>query len=473
MRKLTVSACLLAAAIWLLPVIVQSQVLDHKSFSIVGGGGQTGEARNTCDMFYLTQFGTDGYSWSGGAVGVQGGGSQTLMSSIDKPVYAVPANVTFKFDIGATVDALNTQYGAGNWTIANPTLYLQYTLYANNKRFGAGAGTFDIFWVANDSWYQDGTVRDRNPLYASTAAALSAWSGGQALLTSVSYPWSTPNYTGTYNDLQTDAWATDKGGDRQAKVTYSLAADPAAPDLQLVGDVVSATAASKPYVSLYLMATSPTIGMTIFTGGGGVLPSFNFDVVRATAQGSYISVDDTAWAFDATLANNVSGAQRFTVTSHGTLPCTVAALSLSGTNAAEFAVKSGTDTCSGKTLNYFDTCTVDVEFAPASTGKKETVLNIPSNAVNKPNLTVKLSGFAPPTPLWVDLASYDYGSVVVGISRVQAFTVTNIQVNQDGSQLTATVAIAMNAAAGARLVRVETPNGESMRLSTANTFNVQ
>lgn len=54
-----------------------------------------------------------------------------------------------------------------------------------------------------------------------------------------------------------------------------------------------------------------------------------------------------------------------------------------------------------------------------------------------------------------------------------AFTVTNIQVSPDGTQLTATVAIAATAKPGPRFVRVMTPNGESMfLLSMADTFTV-
>ncbi|HXJ39969.1 MAG TPA: hypothetical protein VNH18_11895, partial [Bryobacteraceae bacterium] len=47
-----------------------------------------------------------------------------------------------------------------------------------------------------------------------------------------------------------------------------------------------------------------------------------------------------------------------------------------------------------------------------------------------------------------------------------AFTVTNIQVNAGGTQLTATVNIAVGASAGIRLVQVSTPNGDSV-LSSA------
>jgi uncharacterized protein (TIGR03437 family) len=55
-----------------------------------------------------------------------------------------------------------------------------------------------------------------------------------------------------------------------------------------------------------------------------------------------------------------------------------------------------------------------------------------------------------------------------------AFTVTNIAVTPDGSQVTASIAIGASATAGPRLVRVVTPNGTSTFLpSTADMFTVQ
>jgi uncharacterized protein (TIGR03382 family) len=47
----------------------------------------------------------------------------------------------------------------------------------------------------------------------------------------------------------------------------------------LLNDITSATAGSDPNVSLYLMPTSDTLGLTIFTGGGNVTPELSFDVV--------------------------------------------------------------------------------------------------------------------------------------------------------------------------------------------------
>jgi hypothetical protein len=267
--KLTLAIPFTAAAF--LATTASAQVLATENFSISSGAGGSGAAATSCMIM------SDGTSWSGGAVGVQGASGLNDIGGS-----SLAANDTFKFGVGSTVSSLNATYGAGDWTIANPELTFQYTLYANNSRFNAGAGGFNIYWVANDSWVQ-GSV---NPVYATTAAGLSAWSGGQALIGSEYYNWSTPGYTGTDADEGTSKWITDKTGIQQATISYDLILDPS-----FVNDITSATASSDPNVSLYLMATSPTTGLTIFTGGASVLPTLTFEVVAIP--------EPSAWAMAA------------------------------------------------------------------------------------------------------------------------------------------------------------------------------
>jgi len=259
---------ILTSALALLPVAqpAKAQVLASESFAISSGAGGSGATQTSCMIL------SDGTSWSGGAVGVQGASSTKMGGGSP-----LAANVTFKYGVGSTVDSLNATYGAGNWTISNVKLKLQYTLYANNTRFGGGAGTFDIYWVGNDSWVQ-GTS---NPAYVTSAAALGNWSTSYALVGSENYSWSTASYTGTAADATTGLWVTDKSGGKQATISYGLALDSS-----LVNDIVSASAASDPSVSLYLMSTSSSLGLTIFTGGGSVLPTLTFDVVAAPEPSS-------------------------------------------------------------------------------------------------------------------------------------------------------------------------------------------
>lgn len=244
-------ACFLVPGIFFIP----SAPCLTVNFTTTGGGGQTGAAAGMTGMVM-----SNGDSWSGGAAGVQGGGATNLLG--ENPV---AANVVFKFDLGSFVSSMNVAYGVGNWTVENIRLTFQYTLYANNTRFGGGAGNFDVFWIANDSWVQGSD----KPIFSTDAAGLLGWAGDQSLLAREYYSWSTSTYAGTVTDLT--SWTTDKTGDRQGLLTVELGADS-----KLMEDITTTNGGGK--ISLYLMAVSDTLGMTIFTGGATTLPTFSFDV---------------------------------------------------------------------------------------------------------------------------------------------------------------------------------------------------
>lgn len=254
----------------------RATLLTTESFSLPYGPGNPAAAP-TQEMIVNTSPVT---TWGEkGAVGLQG--SQAINGVGGSFVNTPASTVAFKFNIGSAVDSLNATYGAGNWTIANPKLTFQYTYYANNSIFGGGAGTFEAYWVANDNWaFGNGGssgnsygsskyVAGTDAVYATGAAALASWAGSEADLGSTTYNWlspaSNPNYTG---------WSTDKTGPNQGLLTANLAADS-----QMVNDMTRASAASDPNVSLYLMPTSDTLGLTIFTGGGNATPELSFDVV--------------------------------------------------------------------------------------------------------------------------------------------------------------------------------------------------
>ncbi len=275
MRKILILLiCLFGTVMGLMPGGAQATWLSHESFTTVSGAGSQGDAsvecRSTNDMVFA-----DGTSWAAGAAAVQGstawnGGKQAPGA----------ANLAFGWLVGSRVGALNDRYGPGNWTIANPTLTFQYTLYANNSIFAGGPGTFATYWVGNDSWIQGDTPPTNNPVYTTNATDLLAWSGSQALLASTYYTWTTPGYTGTYDDAKPSVWKTDKTGIKQSTLTVNLALTS-----ELLNDILAASATGNEKVSLYLMSMSDTLGLCIFTGGSGDgfehQPTLSFDVVSA------------------------------------------------------------------------------------------------------------------------------------------------------------------------------------------------
>lgn len=253
-----------------------ASVLTSAVLTTSSGAGGTGGQSTNC------MIGSDGTAWSGGAAGIVG--SASINNAGASPLAGsgfVEASTLFKFNVGSLIDSYNAAYGAGNWLISNVKLTFQYTLYANNPRFGAGAGTFDTYWVSDDSW----VTGTNNPGFADSEETLLAWTDDASLLASSYFDWTTPNYTGTYDDLKTSVWTTDKSGDRQSLFTINLGGTSS-----FLDDMLSASASSNPDLSFYLMPTSEMVGICIFTGGSGSsayqLPTLTFDVVSVPEPGT-------------------------------------------------------------------------------------------------------------------------------------------------------------------------------------------
>lgn len=257
MKKLIFLRTVMALSVGSMPMLAQAGMLADESVSISSSAGLGGTGTSASDMVYQN-YGSDGWGWAGGAGSVQG--SQSITNSGGN---AAAANEALSFNVGTLVNSLNTQYGAGDWTVSNLSLSFASSYSAqNNNRFGVGSGTFDIFWVGNNSWAQSaGTLTNRgtNPVYASSATALSAWSGNQEL-------------------LGAETFTVPGGGSGYVNLSYSLAQS-----ASLVNEITSASTTSNEAVSLYLMATNPSLGMIMFTGGQGqALPTLSFEVDSVT-----------------------------------------------------------------------------------------------------------------------------------------------------------------------------------------------
>lgn len=250
----TLTGILAAAVFTGLPTQATATPLTTLNFSIQGTGGLGGTGTSASDMVFQT-YGADGWGWAGGAGGVQGNSAITNTGGS-----SIPSNEVFQFNLGTYVQTLNSQYGEGAWEITNLKLTFASS-YAkqNNSRFGVGSGTFSIYWVENDYWVQSkGTVDDKqlNPIYASSEEELATWAGSTSLLGEEEFL--VPAEGGTYVSL-----------------TYNLS-----PTMLMLNDLLTGNS-----LSLYLMGTSDSLGMIIFTGGQGQnLPTISFDVVSAVPE---------------------------------------------------------------------------------------------------------------------------------------------------------------------------------------------
>ena len=167
------------------------------------------------------------------------------------------------------------------------------------------------------------------------------------------------------------------------------------------------------------MGTSPTLGMTIYTGGGSVLPTLSFEVVPSIAvvpwpNYGYGSVDlDTS-------ASNV-----FTVTNSGNANVDIGQVAVSGTNAAAFVPGTGAgDTCSNTSLAPWTSCTVNVTFTPVSSGSQSATVTIPTGDPVSPAISVNLTGTGV-TGISVTPASLAFGDVSIGQVKDLSVSVAN------------------------------------------------
>lgn len=132
-----------------------------------------------------------------------------------------------------------------------------------------------------------------------------------------------------------------------------------------------------------------------------LFPSFNLEIPA-------IAIDPGAYDFSDTAVSGVSIPQRFLVTNTGAGDLAIGTVSLSGTDAGQFAVQS--DTCSAMTIVASDSCNVYVLFQPTAVGTKSAALNVPSNAPGTPVVSASLSGTAL-TPYQLTVVTAGSGSV--------------------------------------------------------------
>jgi hypothetical protein len=130
----------------------------------------------------------------------------------------------------------------------------------------------------------------------------------------------------------------------------------------------------------------------------------------------FVSLSPASLTFSSQMTGTTSAAQSATLTNTGSASLNVTGLSITGTNAGDFAQ---TNTC-GSSVAVGANCSISVKFTPSATGTRTASVSIADNATGSPQ-TVALSGTGTaPTPPGV------YPVVVNAISGTasQSLTVT-------------------------------------------------
>ncbi|HKM57037.1 MAG TPA: choice-of-anchor D domain-containing protein, partial [Isosphaeraceae bacterium] len=138
-----------------------------------------------------------------------------------------------------------------------------------------------------------------------------------------------------------------------------------------------------------------------------------------------VSLSALGLSFASQPMSTTSPAQAETVTNTGTGNLTISTVTISGTDASDFAKSA--DTCTGATVTPNSACAVGVTFTPSATGSLSASLNFTDNASGSPQ-TVNLTGTGVATApvAGVSPASLTFSNQGVGTtSASQPVTLSN------------------------------------------------
>lgn len=151
---------------------------------------------------------------------------------------------------------------------------------------------------------------------------------------------------------------------------------------------------------------------------------FNKMISTVTSPAA-VSLNPTSLTFGSQALGTTSAAQAVTLTNSGGAPLTITGLSITGTDAGQFAQ---TNSCpaSPTTLASGATCTINVTFTPTTSGTRTAALSVADNASGSPQ-TVPLNGTGASAPaVRTSPSSLTFQSEQIGASSTpQVITITN------------------------------------------------
>lgn len=302
------------------------------------------------------------------------GGAVSSGANLDAVYRLSNGHLLMSFDVAGTVGGV--PFGAGDvleYTPGTPGSWeLAYSPSAVDP--GWGAANLHGLW-AQEALLAPGSLQFSAPSYTvneagGTATITVTRAGGATGPVAVSY--TTANGSATAGADYTPAsgtlsWAN---GDTMAK-TFAIA---------ITNDAV-VEGAEAVLVSL----TNPTGGASL--GAANATLTITDDDLPAGTP--VAAVNPPALGFGNQPLGIASAGQDVTVTNNGSAALTSLVVSISGTDAGDFAVLA--DNCTGSTLAPLASCTITVSFTAGQAGPRAATLSIASNATNSPN-TVPLSG---------------------------------------------------------------------------------
>ena len=197
-----------------------------------------------------------------------------------------------------------------------------------------------------------------------------------------------------------------------------------------IGSGITLDSASPP--NIYLTGTTTSHSPPFVTSGSafqktlkGAKNAFVAKFSPASSAGS-VSLAPGLLSFGSQTVNTTSTAQTVTLTNGTNSALTINSTSITGTNAADFAVSANTCPASTATLAAGANCTISVTFKPTTTAAESATLTVTSSDSGSPhNVALSGTGTAAGTPDFTVSLSPTSGVVTAGGSAAFTATVTS------------------------------------------------
>jgi hypothetical protein len=182
---------------------------------------------------------------------------------------------------------------------------------------------------------------------------------------------------------------------------------------------IAAGQSAQAIVTFSPSTTGSVTGNVSITSNDPVNPTLNISLsgTGSATQTGQLSATPAGLTFG-TVATGSFSNQQFRLTNTGNAAVKISSLSVSGTGF------STTGMSTPATLNPSQSATLTASFAPSAVGSTTGSVTILSNAANS-SLTIPLSGTGAQSGLSISPTSFNFGSVVDGLTKSQNFIVTN------------------------------------------------
>ncbi len=153
----------------------------------------------------------------------------------------------------------------------------------------------------------------------------------------------------------------------------------------------------------------------------------------ATLSPSTLNYGSVELGVSSTLSTTFTNSTTFAAT------VTPSSYTITGTNAADYAITA--NTCTGTSLSMGSACTITVKFTPVAIGSRTATLTVTSDSTSNPTLTASLIGNGVDTTATLAPSTYTFPSTNIGASSTAAtfiFTNTSTMVSETVSTPTVT-----------------------------------